>query len=137
MKNLVQVDCSVKTTALRAVLLHRPDAHPIWHSYMVSLVHMRDEPGFPPAHRTFADETHEIMVVALSPNCGDFPQEWSKIVHLTPPNLVQRLRGYTDDRARKLFDAFVKALAAHELNPDTDYRRSQLAWFERWGRAAS
>jgi hypothetical protein len=118
--------------SLRAVLLHRPDAHPVWHSYVVSLVHLRPLPELPPPNLAHQDSSHEIMVIALDPDFAPDPTDKSTLHPLHPPNLNHQLRGRTDETALALFNAFVQALSTGGLNPDTDHRGHTIAWLERW-----
>jgi hypothetical protein len=135
MSNLREINCASAPTALRAVLLHRPDAHPVWHTYQVSLVHLRPIEGGPPPELRSPDSSHEIVIQALDPESQPDP-EVPTIALLTPPNLVHQLRGRTDEMALTVFGAFVQALAAGELNPDTDHRQGQIAWLNRWGKSS-
>ena len=136
MRDLREVDCASAPAALRAVLLRRPDAHPVWHTYQVSLVHLRPLPGGPAPKLTSADASHEIVILALDPEHEADPQVPSTIRPLMPPNLAHQLRGRTDDAALTVFAAFVQALLVGELNPDTDHRQCQIAWLKRWGKAS-
>src|SRR5690606_37776191 len=119
MSNLLEINCADAPAALRAVLLHRPDAHPVWHSYQVSLVHLRPIEGWPLPDLRSPDSSHEIVILALDPESEPDPGVPS-IAPLTPPNLAHQLRAKTDEMALTVFGAFVQALAAGELNPDTD-----------------
>lgn len=136
MRTLREVSCASAPAALRAVLLHRPDAHPVWHTYQVSLVHLRPLPGAPAAALTSSDASHEILILALDPQSQPDPAVPSTIRPLMPPNLAHQLRGRTDDHALTMFAAFVQALSVGELNPDTDHRQCQIAWLERWAKAS-
>jgi hypothetical protein len=136
MSNVHKVDCSSSPAALRAALLERADAHPVWHTYLVSLVHLRPVEGVPPAVLTTADSTHEILIQALDPDSRPDPDDPSTFRPLMPPNLAHQLRGRTDEVANDLFAAFVQALSTGELSPDTDYRSSQIEWLSRWGKAS-
>ena len=129
---LRELSCARSPAALRAVLLHRPDAHPVWKTYLVSLVHLRPLGDGHPCYLAQPDSSHEIMVRALDPRCKPDPEVPSTIRTLDPPNLVHQLRGQTDETALSVFGAFVQALASGELNPDTDFRQYQSAWLHRW-----
>jgi hypothetical protein len=124
---------------LRAVFICCPWAHPFWHTYLVTIVHLRPVEELPPPNLAYPDASHEIMIQAMDPSVDlgtESPASVPPKSALQPPNLAHQLRGQTDAQARVLFDAFVQAIAKRELSPDTDHRRSQLAWFERWGRAS-
>jgi hypothetical protein len=116
-------------------LLHRPHAHPVWHTYLVSMVHLRAVADLPAPQLVYADSSHEIAIFALAPDSKPDPADVKTIVPLHPGNLFYQLRGKSDDAALAVFRAFTAALASGELNPDTDHRRHTLAWLDRWVRA--
>lgn len=129
---LIKVDTAGSPAALRIYVLHRPDAHPMWHSYVLSLIHLRPIDGMPPPHLEHRDSSHELSLFALDPRA---PLEASKpetyrLLH--PVNLLHQLRRVTDERAGALCDAFAKAIDEGAVNPDTDWRRAQLFWLNRW-----
>ncbi len=136
MNNVRDIDCSSAPACLGSVLLYRPEAHPLWHSYQVSLVHLRPMEGVRDGSLTSPDATHEIHIFALDPESTPDPADPSTIERLRPPNLVYQLRGRTDDGALDIFRAFVADLSSGVLNPDTDRRSAQLAWLDRWGVAS-
>lgn len=129
-----EMDRSTAPACLRCVLLFRPDAHPVWNTYQVGLVHLRPLADWPPAQLLFPDATHEIQILALDPAHTPNPDDPSTLHRLLPPNLIHQLRGRTDENALKLFDGFVRELS-REVSPDTDHRSCQLAWLERWATA--
>jgi hypothetical protein len=120
---------------LRGVLLFRPEAHPIWHTYVVTLAHLRVVAGMQEPHLQYPDATHEIAIMALSPDSEPDPELKEPLRTLFPANLIHQLRGRDDAFALALFDAFTKALAGGELSPDTDWTRHTVAWLGRWERA--
>lgn len=136
MTNIRDIDCSKAPGALRSVLLYQPKAHPLWHSYQVSLVHLRHIHGLPDPVLTHLDATHEILILALDPESSPDPAVPDTLRPLTPPNLAHQLRRRTDDGAQDLFQAFVTALDAGSLSPDTDFRSDLVEWLDRWGRAS-
>lgn len=122
------IDAETAPSVLRAFLLYRPDAHPCWHSYMLSLVHLRPIEG-KPAHLQHPDSTHEIVVLALDPTKPDpEPDDPTSIWHLVPANLIFQLRGLGDAQALRVFSTFASVLARHRLSPDTDYRSFQKSY---------
>jgi hypothetical protein len=130
-------ECSQKAPAvLRAVLLHRPDAHPIWHTYLVYIVHLRPLDGLPEPVLAFPDATHEIAIYALDPSCEPDPANPKTLRHLLPVNLSHQLRRRSDVGALAVFAEFVQALSSGALSPDTDCRRAQIGWLERWEQAS-
>lgn len=122
--------------ALRSVLLRRPDAHPLWHTYLLSLVHLRQVTGWLKPQLAFPDSTHEIAILALDARYEADPNAPETIHVLMPPNLAYQLRGKSDAVALSMFGGFVQALSSGELSPDTDHRRCQVAWLERWGQSS-
>lgn len=122
---------------LRCVLLHRPDAHPVWPSYVVSLVHLRDVPEqSKPPHREYSDSTHEILCFALDPDVKPDPLDSGSIRVLTPSNLTYQLRALSDALALSVFSQFVGALSRRELSPDSDFRSQQRVLLRRLWRQA-
>lgn len=133
MSNVREMPTGSAPACLRAVILHRPDAHPIWHSYMLSLVHLRPMPSMRDAVLYHADSSHEIQVWALDPaDPQPDPSVPGSARMLQPVNLVHQLRGRSDETALALFNAFVQALSTGGLNPDTDHHSHTTAWLERW-----
>lgn len=136
MTNVREIDCSSAPACLGSVLLHRPDAHPLWHSYQVSVVHLRPMVGVRDAAYTGPGATHEIQIIALDPESTPDPSDPSTLKRLSPPNLVYQLRARSDGGARDVFRAFVAELSSGALSPDTDRRSAQIAWLDRWDEAS-
>lgn len=121
MKTLLE--CGPNTT-LGCWILTVPGAHPLWHSYLLSIIHLRDVPGFPPAKKKYPEAEYEVILFALDPD-EDLPDpDDVKNFHpviLTPPNLVEQIHGITDEQvvsiAEKLCRAFIDGIAS----PDTDF----------------
>lgn len=130
-----EITPTARSAALRGVLLHRPDAHPCWHTYVVSLVHLRPMEGIP-LSPIDDDGTHEIAIIAIDPRCTPDPAVPATITPLHPANLIHQVRCGSDAAALVLFDAFVKEMAVRVLSPDTDHRRCQVAWLQRWGKSS-
>lgn len=114
-------------TCLRYVMLRRPDAHPIWHDYMMTLIHLRPVEGYPPAVLANSNCTHELMCYALDPNYDNQPTGPHEQRFLTPPNLVYQFEGLTDEQALEVFSAYLKCMARRTCSPDTDWRSVQRA----------
>lgn len=115
---------------LAAWLLHRPDAHPFWANYLVSIVHLRPIEGMPPAKKTSPEMTHELLVLALDPNHVPNPDDEKTCRPLQPANLVHQLALPDDATALQLVEQFTRALVDGSLNPDTDHRSCQKRWIE-------
>lgn len=134
MTALRDVDITNGPAALRAVVVHCPGPHPLWHDYYLALVHLRPIEGLPPVHLQRPDATHEISIFAMDPEVpireGDpIPTPPGRLLH--PPNLIAQLAGHTDATALAVFGDFAEAIAQRRLSPDTDQRSEQIAWLER------
>jgi len=122
--NVWEVVCKDHPTCLRVVILRRPDAHPVWHDYVLSLVHLREVPKWPKPNLRTEFRTHELICFALDPSVDNQPECYSR---LTPPNLVYQFERMTDNLAKEAFNTFLACLSAKMVSPDTDHRRAQQA----------
>jgi hypothetical protein len=125
-------------SAMDMYLVHIPSAHPLWPSYWLTGVHLRDVPGQDkPPHKQFQNASHELLLVALNPECGPYTQEnmVDKIKAgghwLTPVNMVQQTEDLTDEQFNTLLLDVLKALLYGLLpaEPD-DYIGSHDRWAE-------
>lgn len=114
-------------TCLRIVILRRPDAHPMWHDYMLSLVHLRPVEGMPAPSLQRENSSHELICYALNPDANNQPTNFDSFKVLTPMNLVFQFEGLTDDQAKEAFALYLTALSTGTMSPDTDYRNAQRA----------
>jgi len=129
-ENLWDIDASKDHPAcLRAVILRRPDAHPLWHDYLLSLVHLRPIDG-KPAILECEDSSHEIVCAALDPEFDNQPTA-DGFKMLRPLNLVYQLRGLDDAQAKQVFTLYLQSLTVRLISPDTDYRTAQIATLNR------
>lgn len=103
-------------------MIEAPWAHPAWHSYMLSLIHLRDIEGIPPAKKFFPDATHEIVLYAMDP--GEPRQalidNFSLKSCLSPPNYASQFIEIEDQYALQRVEDVVKQIVAGKLSPDTD-----------------
>jgi hypothetical protein len=111
--------------ALEAWLVHRPDAHPLWSNYMVSIVTLADVPGMPPAKKRTRSCTHELQVLALDPEHEPDPDKSTGSKFLYPPNFVRQFEDFTDDLAKLVGERLVAGFVNGDVNPDTDHRTCQ------------
>lgn len=102
-------------------------AHPMWHSYILSAVHLRAIEGFPPAVINLPGATHEVMLYALDPQHTPQLDRFPKV--LTPPNFFGQWIAESDEAAAKKVEACVDEIIAGELSPDTDLR---CMWVDRF-----
>lgn len=113
--------------SLRSALVYRPDAHPVWHTYVVSLIHLRS----PDAWREKPENTHELVIGALDPGTVPDPSDPLTVRALVPMNLVHQFSGIDDAAAGRIFDRFIQALAERRLTPDTDGKVTNQLWLFR------
>lgn len=123
--------------SLAAWVVEAPWAHPAWHSYLVSLVHLRPLPVLASSSQKtlfYVDgATHEIVVDAFDPRAdrkavveGYVPF----ISHsLRPSNFAAQFIEIADDLAVERVRIAVKNICAGTLNPDTDARQDWAALF--------
>lgn len=114
-------------TCLRIVILRFPEAHPMWHDYMLSLVHLRPVEGMPAPSLQNQNSSHELICYALNPDANNQPTNFDSFKVLTPMNLVFQFEGLTDDQAKEAFALYLTALSTGTMSPDTDYRNAQRA----------
>jgi hypothetical protein len=101
---------------LRAWLLHRPGAHPFWSWWLVSVVHLREIPGAPPARKQFPEADHEFRIVTINPEAC--------------PHVVEQFGGLTDEQAMEIGDWVIRHIVFDGVWPDQDFRRY---WHEAIG----
>jgi hypothetical protein len=106
-------------------LLTVPSAHPMWHSYALAVISLRDIPGVPPASKQYSEATHELLLMALDPGVSlPDPDDalHFKLAYLTPPNLVEQFHGVTDEQAVQIGELLARSFIDGHANPDTDAR---------------
>jgi hypothetical protein len=98
-------------------LLQIPRVHPAWDCFMLSVVHLREIPGTPPAVKQFPEATHELLLFALDPNVSPIdPTNCADFRRLTPINYVGQVQLDTDDQAITLADRVARA-CLHQALP--------------------
>lgn len=107
-------------------------AHPIWHSYTIAVIHLRNIPGMPPPHINLAGATHEFFLFALDP---DKPREPAilgreRAAIMTPANFGAQFISASDEDAITFVRAAIQDVIDGKLSPDTDHLS---AWRERFG----
>lgn len=108
-------------------IMHAPYAHPMWHSYMIGAVSLRDMPGAPPPRIHLRGATHEVMVYALNP---DHKRALDDVQHLLQPsNFHGQWRAESDAAAARFIEETVQLVIDGHLSPDTDFRRHWIARF--------
>lgn len=103
-------------------IVEAPWAHPFWHSYFVSVVHLRPIEGGRPPNLADPRATHELMIFAMDPAkprhpqmIGDMAWQW-----LHPANFGAQLLEMRDEDAATRLEGAVSLIVEGELNPDTD-----------------
>lgn len=102
-------------------------AHPIWHSYIVVLIHLRPVPGMQKPHLYRPDATHEFWIFAANPDHPREPQIAGKagLGFLTPKNFGAQLAMADDAAAMEEVERAVRDILGGVISPDTD-------WFSAW-----
>lgn len=78
-----------------------------WDAYVLSLIHLRDEPSCPPAKKKRPDCEHELVLWALDPTKKPRPNDTNTWSLLTPPSTQVQLGGVNDEAAIVFTDAVV------------------------------
>lgn len=115
-------------------IVEAPWANVMWHSYLVSVIHLRPIPGVRPPVIHLPGATHEMMVIALDPGCARDPTvvNGDGAAFLTPLNFVGQFIAEHDAAALERVERDVLEIVDGNLNPDTDSRAS---WIARYGAA--
>ena len=112
-------------------LIEAPWAHPLWHSYYLTAMHLRHIEGMGPAHIYLEGATHEVVLFALQPDKSrePFAQGEDTAQLLQPANFIAQWIAKDDDEARdKVFEC-VNDIVAGKLSPDTDFRSEWIVRF--------
>lgn len=116
--------------ALDVWLVEAPWAHPIWHSYLVTLVHLRPMEGMSEVKFYVPGATHEMWVEALDPSYPREPDLKTAKYHvLTPMNFAAQFVAEDDEMARKRIHRIVLSIVHGMLSPDTDHMRDWITLF--------
>ena len=113
-------------------LIEAPWAHPMWHSYFLSLVHLR--PVLGSTHETLFylnGATHEVTLMAVDPEWEPTSLTSNPLAHcLMPMNYAGQFIEPTDQSAEARVRAAVQDVVDGVLSPDTDYLKE---WCDRFG----
>ncbi|WP_155831237.1 hypothetical protein [Hyphomicrobium sp. 802] len=112
-------------------VVEAPWAHPLWHSYELVLIHLREIAGTSAPIIHLPDATHELWLNALDP---DHPREpfiigESPSYPLRPGNFAAQIIAENDEAARARVFAAVEQICAGTLSPDTDCLAQWIALF--------
>lgn len=113
---------------IAAWLVDRPGAHPWWHHYLVSVVHLRDVPGVPPAKKSYPEAAYEFQIVSIDPERCPSPQpDANGYPMLLPPDVIYQFHGVTEEDAVRICELAITAISKGLLSPDSDFAS---AWKE-------
>lgn len=110
-----------------AWIVQAPYAHPMWHSYSIGAVSLREVPGMRKPVINLAGATHEVFVFALNPEQRR-PLNASPR-YLTPLNFAGQWRAESDGAAARFIEETIQLVIDGHLSPDTDFRRDWIARF--------
>jgi hypothetical protein len=120
----VRVPRSHYTASLATIdawIITSPGWHPLWSQYMLAVITLADVPGMPPAVLERPGSTHQMHVMALSPEHGPYtPGSVAEgTVHfLTPTNIGEQFEA-SDEQALELSVLCARAVVDGVLNPET------------------
>jgi hypothetical protein len=105
-------------------------AHPFWHSYVMSLVHLRSEEGREEPKIYIPGATHEMVLMAADPQYARQPMmDTLDFRLLSPPNFAAQMVMPDDDAAMANVERAMPLIAKGELSPDTDFIAQWVAMF--------
>ena len=121
-------------------LVEAPWAHMAWHSYAITLLHLRPLARLKGVNKLYRpDATHEIWVQALHPKADlekwlddMLPQDLDGgtfNIHLMPNNYSSQFVASRDEVASGMVLAAVQSICDGRLSPDTDYVRHWMVLF--------
>lgn len=112
-------------------LIEAPWAHPFWHSYTLTLVHLRPMPDARPTIFYLDGASHELWLYALDPGKprepairGEAFPSW-----LTPSNFAAQIVAPSDEAAAARIEGAVRRICDGTLSPDTDFIRQWMHLF--------
>lgn len=94
-------------------VLHCPGQSLGWEYFCLSVVHLRDLPGMRPPVLTTPGASHEVILMALSPDDPVPPA--GPVKFLTPLNFVEQTYVSSDHDAHRLGEFLVKSMVAGQL----------------------
>ena len=119
-------------TAIDCWLIEAPWAHPIWHSYGLSLIHLRHVTGMPDPTIYLDCATHELLLFALDPKQQRQHAIDTSMVSaraMRPANLAAQIIEHSDRTARIRIALAVRDIINGLLSPDTDFIATWIARF--------
>lgn len=121
---------AVAGAVVGTLLIEAAWAHPIWHSYMLSVCHLRPMPDMPEPALHLPGATHEVLLAALDPaEPRQRALEGSRPRPLVPFNFSAQIIERGDAAALERVWRAAQAVCDGRLSPDTDHRRAWTALF--------
>lgn len=111
-------------------VIEAPNANPMWHSYALHLIHLRDEIDLGRPKIYVQGATHEMMLFALNPDKPRDLKDYPSV--LTPINFAAQFIARDDSYAIARINETVCEIVNGQLSPDTDHTQS---WIARFGSA--
>lgn len=117
------VEAAGHPTTLAAYLIHHPTAHPVWDTWLLSVLTLADTPGYPPANRQYPEAEFELLVMALDPEkpAPDIHSANPKIMPLQPIDICEHFHGVTEEQAKEIATLAIGAIVDGSLSPDQDF----------------
>jgi hypothetical protein len=111
-------------------LVEAPWAHPIWHSYRISVAHLHPLARVPDPVIYRPGATHEMVVLALDPRAPRQPLlDRGEGEPLFPVNFAAQMIETNDATAALKVERAVEMIVAGRLSPDTDFLSHWSALF--------
>ena len=117
-----------KAAGLAAWFVRHPAAHGFWCWWLVAVVHLRPGEGLPAAVLGREGQTHELVMIPLSPQSEISPDHPGRAAFMSADQVL-RLCALTDAQAVRVCRAAVEAIVAGQ-SPDSDHRARWRAWAE-------
>jgi hypothetical protein len=119
-------------------LVEQPGAHVAWSQWHLSVCHLREIAGTPPAVLYFPEATHEFQFLALDPSypVESLRPEDGKWHHLVPVDLIHQVHLFSDAKAEQLMERCVRRIVSGKMTADSDFRRLWKSDLTAWALAA-
>lgn len=123
-------------TSVACWIVEAPWAHPVWHSYVAVLIHLRRAPGVPDPLVYLQGATHEIWLYALAHDrpreAGIRGRESPLKFAMEPKQFAAQFIEPTDAAAVSRVEAALAEVCSGHLSPDSGHHH-QLEWAVRFG----
>lgn len=113
-------------------MVEAPGAHPIWHTYMLLMMHLRPVPGLAGPVIHLRGATHEFELWALTPSAERqmiLDTGMWMMWRMEPCNFAAQIIATDEEAIRRLLGSVMDILQG-AISPDTDYFQW---WVQLWG----